>query len=237
MRTVFNARVFRLFCAIRAGRYQGLPRDRFLMRYRLIHYARCAPVALALIGTTALAMAPQIVPTSAQMVLALNSVYSAHARSRANHAKGVLVQALFTPATSAAAISRAPHFSGAASPVLVRFSTFGGTPDIADSDPGAAPYGMALKFSLGHQGETDLVMHSYNGFPSATAAEFTDFMTAKGHSEMHRFGGQVIQGSTCVALPPERAFGSRAIDECGFDCSTHRYSRRSPSRLQLHRYR
>lgn len=163
-----------------------------MMRCPPPHFARCAIAALGFFCTTALAMSPPLLPTpiaatpsSTQMVAALNSVFGAHAHSRANHAKGVLVQALFTPTASAAGISRAPHFSGAPTPVLVRFSNFGGTPDIADSDPRAAPYGMALKFSLVDSTETDLVLHSYNGFPSATAADFVDFMTAMGQSPAH----------------------------------------------------
>ncbi len=142
-----------------------------------------------LVATTALAGAPDITPIvpaagpdSAQMVRALNSVYGARPHVRANHAKGLLLQAEFTPSPDAASVSRAPHFHGAPSLVLVRFSNFGGRPDITDSDALAFPYGMALKFKLANGHETDLVMHSFNGFPSATAADFVDFMTAMGRS-------------------------------------------------------
>lgn len=126
--------------------------------------------------------APAAVPDSAQMVRALNSVYGAHPHSRANHAKGILLQAQITPSPDAATVSRAPHFHGAPSQVMVRFSNFGGRPDITDNDALAFPYGMALKFKLANGHETDLVMHSFNGFPSATAADFVDFMTALGRS-------------------------------------------------------
>jgi len=33
---------------------------------------------------------------------------------------------------------------------------------------------MAIKFKLPDGGETDLVAHSFNGFPSATAADLRD---------------------------------------------------------------
>lgn len=125
---------------------------------------------------------PAVAPSSSRMVAALNSVFGAHPHYRANHARGLLVQATFTPSPGAEAVSRAPHFTGAASPVLVRFSNFGGMPGIGDADPGAAPYGMSLKFTLADGGHTDLVMHSYNGFPSATAAEFVEFLMAMGQS-------------------------------------------------------
>jgi catalase len=121
-------------------------------------------------------------PSSARMVDALNSVFHAHAHARANHANGMLLTASFTPAPAAAGISKAPHFQTTPTSVLVRFSNFGGIPDIGDADPGAAPYGMSLKFLLGDDRETDLVMHSFNGFPSATAADFVDFLTAMGNS-------------------------------------------------------
>jgi catalase len=117
------------------------------------------------------------------MVNALNDVFGAHATYRANHAHGTLLTAIFTPSTAAADISRAPHFAAATNtPVLVRFSTFGGTPDVSDGAPGAAPYGLSLKFMLSEHRETDLVMHSFNGFPSATAADFVDFLIAMSKS-------------------------------------------------------
>lgn len=128
------------------------------------------------------ALAQNPAPTSAQMVDALNSVFRTHPHARANHANGMLLSAVFTPAPTAALITRAPHLQDTPCAVLVRFSNFGGIPDIGDADPGAAPYGMSLKFAPGKAWETDLVMHSFNGFPSATAADFVDFLTAMGKS-------------------------------------------------------
>jgi catalase len=147
------------------------------------HLLFCAAIVLAS-SSLARAQAQQASqPSSATMVNALNGVFGAHANFRANHAHGTLLTATFTPALSAAGISRAPHFASATTtPVLVRFSTFGGIPDIADGAPGAAPYGMSLKFMLAGDRETDLVMHSFNGFPSPTAADFVDFLTAMGNS-------------------------------------------------------
>lgn len=122
------------------------------------------------------------VPSSIRMVDALNGVFHAHPHARANHANGMLLTASFMPAPAAAGVSKAPHFQTTPTSVLVRFSNFGGNPDIGDADPGAAPYGMSLKFLLDDDRETDLVMHSFNGFPSATAADFVDFLTAMGNS-------------------------------------------------------
>ena len=51
-------------------------------------------------------------------------------------------------------------------------------PAIPDTDPNASPRGMAVKFNLPDGSNSDLVMHSYNGFPTATAAEFRDLLLA-----------------------------------------------------------
>lgn len=120
----------------------------------------------------------RVAPTPIEMVGALNGVFGVRAHRRANHAKGSLFIATFTPAPGARQISSAPHLQKRGSAVLVRFSNFGGNPLVADAKPGAAPYGMSLKFYLPDDRETDLVMHSFNGFPSATAAEFVDFLHA-----------------------------------------------------------
>lgn len=147
----------------------------------LILSATAATAASAAAALEQLA-ATAAVPSSAKMVDALNGVFHAHPHARANHANGMLLTAVFTPAPAAAGLSRAPHFTGKPSAVLVRFSNFGGVPDIDDADAGAAPYGMSLKFALEDDRETDLVMHSFNGFPSATAADFVDFLQAMDNS-------------------------------------------------------
>jgi catalase len=63
-------------------------------------------------------------------------------------------------------------------PITVRFSDFAGVPTIPDTDPNASPRGMAVKFHLPDGTNSDLVMHSYNGFPTATAEEFRDLLVA-----------------------------------------------------------
>jgi catalase len=63
-------------------------------------------------------------------------------------------------------------------PVTVRFSDFAGVPTIPDTDPNASPRGFAVKFHLPDGTDTDLVTHSYNGFPTATAEEFRDLLLA-----------------------------------------------------------
>lgn len=120
--------------------------------------------------------------TSAQLVDALNAIFGAQRQTRANHANGMVLTGSFQPSAEAARISRAVHFQSAPVPVTVRFSNFGGYAHVADADPGAAPYGMSVKFKLPDGSETDLVMHSFDGFPSRTADEFRDFLVATKNS-------------------------------------------------------
>jgi catalase len=126
--------------------------------------------------------APVSRATPAQMVDAFNSIFGAQPLTRANHANGFVLKAVFTPDPAAAKLTKAVHFQSAATPVLLRFSNFGGNPHIGDADPGAAPYGMSLKFSLPDGSETDLVLHSFNGFPARTVDEFREFLLAMGKS-------------------------------------------------------
>ena len=63
-------------------------------------------------------------------------------------------------------------------PVTVRFSDFTGLPDIPDTSDGANPRGFAVKFELPGGATDDIVAHSFNGFPAATAAEFSTLLQA-----------------------------------------------------------
>jgi catalase len=106
-----------------------------------------------------------------------------HAGHRPAHAKGVLAAGTFAPTPEAAALSRAPHFHAASTPVTVRFSDFAGVPMVADNDGNhASPRGCATRFHLGEHVHTDIVAHSADGFPTRTAQEFLEFLNAVGAS-------------------------------------------------------
>jgi len=119
-----------------------------------------------------------------QLVDAFNGLFGVHPGARSNHAKGVVLEGTFTPTASAASVSKAAHLQKQKSPVpvTVRFSDATGIPTIPDNDPGAGPRGISLKFSLPDGSKTDIVGHSFNGFPTATAGEFRDFLLALGAS-------------------------------------------------------
>jgi catalase len=120
--------------------------------------------------------------TPTQMVDALNLVFGKQTDNRAVHAKGIVLQGRFLPSASAAALSRAPHFQKQPVALTVRFSNFAGIPTIPDTHGLANPRGLALKFHLPDGSETDLVTHSFNGFPTPTTDEFRKFLTALGTS-------------------------------------------------------
>jgi catalase len=116
--------------------------------------------------------------TPAGLVDALNGVFGKQTDNRAVHAKGIVLEGKFTPSPDAATLSKAPHLQDTAVPVTVRFSDFAGVPAIPDTDPNASPRGMAVKFHLPDGSDSDLVAHSYNGFPTATADEFQQLLIA-----------------------------------------------------------
>ena len=101
-----------------------------------------------------------------------------HAGQRAVHAKGVLAEGTFEPSEAATQLSRAVHFQKP-TPVIVRFSSFSGAPTTRDGDPNTNPIGMAVKFMLPDEGETDIVAHAYNGFPVSKPEDFVTFLLAK----------------------------------------------------------
>lgn len=120
--------------------------------------------------------------TPAELIDALNLIFGKQVHNRAVHAKGIVLEGKFFPDPSAAALSKAPHFQKAATPLTVRFSDFAGIPTIPDTDPAANPRGLGLKFHLSNGAQTDIVAHSFNGFPSPTADEFRQFAIALGSS-------------------------------------------------------
>ena len=97
---------------------------------------------------------------------------------RPTHAKGILLVGRFTPSPDAALLTRAPHLRRSSTPVTVRFSDFGGIPAVPDNDPNASPRGMAVRFHLAEHVHTDIIAHSVDGFPTRTAEEFVEFLSA-----------------------------------------------------------
>jgi catalase len=123
-------------------------------------------------------LTPEKQRLSEQIVDALYALFGVHPGYRAVHAKGIVCEGTFSPAATAASVSRAPHLQGTAVPITVRFSDFAGVPTVPDGDPLASPRGMAIKFHLPDGMDTDIVAQSYDGFPVRTAEEFLVFVRA-----------------------------------------------------------
>lgn len=116
-------------------------------------------------------------PTPQQMVEALHTTFGEH-HARAVHAKGIIVQGTFEPASGARALTDAKLFTGGKVAVIARFSDFTGIPDIPDNVGEANPRGFAVKFLAPAGDGMDIVAHSFNGFPARTAGEFRELLLA-----------------------------------------------------------
>jgi catalase len=102
-----------------------------------------------------------------------------HPGFRPVHAKGVMFAGTFVPSPDAAELTRAPHASRPSTPVTVRFSASSGIPTIADNAAeGSSPQGMALRFHLADHVHTDIIAHSFNGFPAGTGVDLLEFFQA-----------------------------------------------------------
>jgi catalase len=112
----------------------------------------------------------------ADLMVKLNG--GVHTGFRFAHAKGIVLTGTFTPAASAASISRAAHLQRTPVPVTVRFSDGTGVPQIPDNNPNAAPRGMAIRFTLPGNAVTDIVANSHNGFFVGTGEDFLAMLTA-----------------------------------------------------------
>jgi catalase len=130
-------------------------------------------------GSAAAQQAPT--PTGQQMTNAMYTAFGDN-HSRAVHAKGILMQGTFTPDPAARSITKAKLFTLQETTVLARFSDFTGIPTIPDNTMDANPRGMAVKFNVPDDNEVDVVMHSFDGFPTRTSAEFRELLIAVGTS-------------------------------------------------------
>lgn len=115
--------------------------------------------------------------TPEQLIEAQHLGFGFHG-GRAVHAKGIILKGIFKPTPEAADLSSAWHLQAKQSDILVRFSNFTSLLDIADNLKKANARGFAAKFISQDGLTTDIVSHSYNGFPVKTTDDFRDFLLA-----------------------------------------------------------
>ncbi len=117
-----------------------------------------------------------------QIVDTMNAIFGKHPGFRAVHAKGIVCEGEFTPAATAAELSRAPHLQGKPVRVTIRFSDGSGVPNVSDGAPLSNPHGMAVRFHLPEGGSTDVVTNAFNGFAVSTAEDFLAMLKALAES-------------------------------------------------------
>jgi catalase len=155
-----------------------------MLRFGLVGLALLAAPVDAHIARAADAGTPDAVAgasIAAQLIAAFDRVFKGpYDDGRAIHAKGIILRGDFTADPDAISLTSAAQFQpdGSPVPVIVRFSEFSGIPSQIDGRPGTNPTGMAIKFALPGGIDTDIVAHSYNGFPVATPEEFLEYLNA-----------------------------------------------------------
>lgn len=119
-------------------------------------------------------------PALAQQLLdAFDQLQGVHPGFRPAHAKGLMCSGTFSPSPEAAKLTRAPHANKPSTSVTVRYSDSTGLPNIPDNDPArSGPRGIAIRFHLDEHLHTDIVAHSFDGFPVRTGEEFLEFLRA-----------------------------------------------------------
>ena len=113
-------------------------------------------------------------PLAEQLLATLDSLFGVHPGFRPAHAKGLMCSGTFTPSPEAARLTRAPHAARPSTSVTVRYSDSPGLPTAPDNDPQRLrdPRGFAVRFDLADHVHTDIVAHSFNGFPVHTGEQF-----------------------------------------------------------------
>jgi catalase len=135
----------------------------------------------------------KILALSNALLQKFEMLFGVHPGFRPAHAKGIMLNGVFTPSPEAAKLSRAPHFCRPSTPVTVRFSNSTGIPVIPDNDPNADPRGCAIRFHLAARVHTDIVSHSANGFPARTGQDFLEFLTAIAATDLAHFPGSPLE--------------------------------------------
>jgi len=147
-------------------------------KFKVIFTLALLWITLLILANGAMAQSASTKASPQDMVNALHAAFGKHEGARAVHAKGIILKGTFTPDKEAKSLSSALHFQTESSPVTFRFSDFTGIPDIPDTLGAANPRGLAIKFHLSDGISTDIVSHSFDGFPVSTTDEFREFLLA-----------------------------------------------------------
>jgi catalase len=144
-------------------------------------------------------------PVLAQQLLdAFDQLQGVRPGFRPAHAKGLMCSGTFVPSADAAKLTRAPHANRPSTPTTVRYSDSTGLPSVPDNDPArSGPRGIGIRFRLDEHLHTDIVAHSFDGFPVRTGEEFLEFLRAAAAAG----GGRPeVMGAFLAAHPNAKRF-------------------------------
>lgn len=164
----------------------------------------------------------KLIALSEEILREFEKVFGSHPGFRPAHAKGQILTGIFTSSEEAASLTRAQHAVQTSTPVTVRFSDSTGLPLVPDTDAGADPRGIAVRFNLAEHVHTDIVAHSANAFPATDGREFLEFLravTQKDKTKVQEFVGShpkalaFVQAITPlpVSFAQEKYFGLTAM--------------------------
>jgi catalase len=179
---------------------------------------------------------------SQEILKAFDDLNGLHPGFRPAHAKGMLFSGVFTPAPTATLLTRAPHLSRPSTPVTVRLADSTAIPTIPDNDPNAGPRGIAIRFHLGADTQTDIVAHSVDRFPARNAEEFLQFLhaaRASGPDAAHPTAIETFLGAHPAALAfiqAAKPFPSSFAREFFFAINAFKFTNQSGA-VQYGRYR
>jgi catalase len=142
----------------------------------------------------------KLLSLSHDLLQQFDTIFGLHPGFRPAHAKGLMLSGTFSPSREAASLTRAPHATRPATPVLARFSNSTGLPLLPDNDPNANPRGLAIRFALGDHVHTDIISHSTDGFPTRTGQEFLEFLRAAAEASPSKAALEAFLGSHPAAL-------------------------------------
>ncbi|QIW98607.1 hypothetical protein AMS68_004125 [Peltaster fructicola] len=130
----------------------------------------------------------ELVKLSSELVDTMRATFKTPQNYRPVHAKGQLVRGTFTPSKDASKLSKAPIFTNASTPLIMRYSTDTGLKDLPDNGENGSR-GFAIRFVLSEDGHThyDIITNNAFGFVVSTGEGFLDQFKAMRDGKMDDF--------------------------------------------------
>ncbi|KAE9967676.1 hypothetical protein EG328_008050 [Venturia inaequalis] len=118
---------------------------------------------------------PEINKLADNLVDTMRATFDTPQNYRPVHAKGQLCKGTFIPSPQASTLSKAPIFSTASTPLILRYSTDTGLKDLPDNGENGSR-GFAIRFLISEDGHQhyDLITNNAFGFVVSTGEAFLD---------------------------------------------------------------